>query len=134
MAIVTNKKAIKTPGRQEVKYYLIAKVVGRKTEKDLAERICRNTTLSMREAMMALAELRRGVEDFILDSYSVEISDWISFRPTIQSKGAETMAECDHSLVKSVHCRCNFSKEFRQTLQRATFVDAGALHTNDPGD
>lgn len=135
MAIVYNKIPRKNPKDKSVKYYPTVKLVGRKTEKDLMERICRNTTLNEREAMMALAEVRQGILDFILDGYSVEFSDWASFRTTITAKGAETKDKCDATLVRKVNVRCTLKKEFQDEVQRkARFVYAGDLHTTDPSD
>ena len=135
MAIVYNKIPRKSPRDKSVKYYPSVKVVGRKTEKDLMERICRNTTLNEREAMMALAEVRQGIMDFLLDGYSVEFSDWASFRQTVTAKGAETMDKCDATLVRKVNVRCVLKKEFQDEVQRkARFVYAGDLHTTDPSD
>ena len=135
MAIVFNKIARKNPRDKSVKYYPSVKVVGRKTEKDLMERICRNTTLNEREAMMALAEVRQGIMDFLLDGYSVEFSDWASFRQTVTAKGADTMDKCDATLVKKVNVRCVLKKEFSDEMQRkARFVYAGDLHTTDQNE
>ncbi|MDY6298289.1 MAG: hypothetical protein SPL50_08440 [Alloprevotella sp.] len=118
MAIVFNKIARKNPRDKSVKYYPSVKVVGRKTEKDLMERICRNTTLNEREAMMALAEVRQGIMDFLLDGYSVEFSDWASFRQTVTAKGAETVDKCDATLVRKVNVRCTLKKEFQEEVPR----------------
>lgn len=135
MAIVYNKIPRKSPRDKSVKYYPSVKVVGRKTERDLMERICRNTTLNEREAMMALAEVRQGIMDFLLDGYSVEFSDWASFRQTITAKGAETMDKCDATLVRKVNVRCTLKKEFQDEVQRkARFVYAGDLHTTDQNE
>lgn len=135
MAIVFNKIARKNPRDKSVKYYPSVKVVGRKTEKDLMERICRNTTLNEREAMMALAEVRQGIMDFLLDGYSVEFSDWASFRQTVTAKGADTFDKCDATLVKKVNVRCVLKKEFQEEVQRkARFVYAGDLHTTDQNE
>lgn len=135
MAIVFNKIARKNPRDKSVKYYPSVKVVGRKTEKDLVERICRNTTLNEREAMMALAEVRQGIMDFLLDGYSVEFSDWASFRQTVTANGADTMDKCDATLVKKVNVRCVLKKEFSEEMQRkARFVYAGDLHTTDKNE
>lgn len=132
MSIVFNKMPKKNPVSKEVKFYPTAKLVGRKTEADLVERLTRNTTLNKGEARMVLDELRQAVLDFLMDSYSVEFSDWASFRPTITAEGADTKQACNANLVKKVMCRVSVDAEFTAALQKATFVEAGTLHTTDP--
>ena len=134
MAIVYNKIARKDPHSKEVKYYPTIKLMGKKKEKDLVERLTRNTTLSRNEAWMVLGELRQAVLDFLMDSYSVEFSDWASFRPTITAAGADTKETCNANFIKKVMCRVTVDKDFDYELQKSTFVDAGDLHTTDPED
>lgn len=131
MSMVFNKISKKNPQTKEVKFYPMIKLIGRKTEKDLAERLARNTTLSPGEARLAVEEMRQAVLDFLLDGYSVEISDWASFRPTFTAEGADTLEACTAALVKKVYCRVQVSKEFSDALQKAKFVPAGDLHTTD---
>ena len=132
MSIVFNRIARKNPQTKAVAFYPTPKLIGRKTEKDLAERICRNTTLNEREARMALAEVRQGILDFLLDGYSVEFSDWASFRPTFNAKGSELEKDCTPALIQRVNVRCTLRQEFVQEVQRkARFVYAGDLHTTD---
>ena len=131
MAIVLNRILRKILGSKISKFYPTVKIIGHKSEEDLVERMCRDTTLNEREARMALSQVRIALLDFLMDGYSVEFTDWASFRPTVTSNGADTEKECTANLVKRVHCRCTFSKKFMQRLQESKFVFAGDLHTTD---
>ena len=132
MAILLNKIWRRLIGKKDTLVYPNVKIIGHKKEKDLVERMCRDTTLNENEARMALSQVKQALLDFLMDGYSVEFTDWASFRPTVSAEGSPTEKECTAAKVKRVNCRCTFSSEFMARLQKSTFVFAGDLHTTDP--
>lgn len=105
------------------KWYIVPNRVERKSEKEIAEALSKNTTLSRGEASLVLDELQSVILQFLLDGYSVEMGDWGSFRTTLNSEGAESEDACTPANVTSVNIRFVPGKEMKEALSKATFVE-----------
>jgi len=104
------------------KWYVVQKRVERKSEKEIAEALTKNTTLNRGEAGMVIDELQSVILQALLDGYSVQMGDWGSFQLTVSSEGADTEYACTAELVKSVNIRFRPGKEMKEAIAKATFV------------
>ena len=105
----------------ESQWYISPHRVGRKSEKEIAEALTKNTTLSKGEAMLVLYELQSVVIDSLLDGYTVQIGDWGSFQLTVSCKGSPSKTECTTDKIKSVNIRFRPGKEMKKALTKASF-------------
>lgn len=104
------------------KWYLVPNRVEQKTEKEIAEALTRNTTLSRGEAAMVLNELQLVILNALLDGYSVQMGDWGSFQLTVNCTGADTEAACTVDKITSVNIRFRPGNQMKEALAKATFV------------
>lgn len=132
MAILFNKVPRKVPKTQVAKFYVVPKMVKLANLRDIAKRVAKNTTMSPQEVELVLNSFVEELQTMLLDSYSVRLGDWASFRVTVNSAGSDTKKDCTPSLIKRVNVRCMFSDEFKERMQHAEWVDAGKVHTTDP--
>ncbi len=95
---------------------------GTKTEKEIAEALSKNTTLSRGEAVLVLDELQAVIQNALLDGYSVQMGDWGSFHLTFNCTGTDTEAECTADKITSVNIRFRPGKQMKEALAKATFV------------
>ncbi len=132
MAILFNKVPRKAPKSQVAKFYVVPKMVKLANLRDISKRVAKNTTMSPQEVEMVLNSFVEELQTMLLDSYSVRLGDWASFRVTVNSAGSDTKKDCTPLLIKRVNVRCMFSDEFKERMQHAEWVDAGKVHTTDP--
>ena len=124
MAIFYNKQPRKDPFHDgQVKYYPIAKMTSLADEREVAEYMCRDTTLNPGEARLAIALLRKAVLELLREGRSVRLGDWASFYTTLTSDGADTPEECTWRNVKSIRPHCHFTRAFTQELQQTELRD-----------
>lgn len=105
-----------------VKWYIVPNRVKQKSEKEIAELLTRNTTLSRGEALMVLDELQSVILQSLLDGYSVQMGDWGSFQLTLSSEGADNEDACTTDTIRSVNIRFRPGKKMHNALAKATFV------------
>ncbi|MBR4552585.1 MAG: HU family DNA-binding protein [Bacteroidaceae bacterium] len=122
----------KAPKSQVAKFYVVPKMVKLADLRDISKRVAKNTTMSPQEVEMVLNSFVEELQTMLLDSYSVRLGDWASFRVTVNSAGSDTKKDCTPLLIKRVNVRCMFSDEFKERMQHAEWVDAGKVHTTDP--
>ena len=104
------------------KWYLVPNRVEQKTEKEIAEALSKNTTLSRGEAVLVLDELQAVIQNSLLDGYSVQMGDWGSFQLTFNCTGTDTEAECTADKITSVNIRFRPGKQMKEALAKATFL------------
>ncbi|MFV0268269.1 MAG: HU family DNA-binding protein [Draconibacterium sp.] len=104
------------------KWYLVPNRVEQKTEKEIAEALSKNTTLSRGEASLVVDELQAVILNALLDGYSVQMGDWGSFQLTFNCTGTDTEAECTADKITSVNIRFRPGKQMKEALAKASFV------------
>ncbi|WP_319592498.1 HU family DNA-binding protein [uncultured Draconibacterium sp.] len=104
------------------KWYLVPNRVEQKTEKEIAEALSKNTTLSRGEAALVIDELQAVIQNALLDGYSVQMGDWGSFQLTFNCTGTDTEAECTADKITSVNIRFRPGKQMKEAMSKATFV------------
>ncbi len=105
------------------KWYIVTNRVKQKGEKEIAEALTKNTTLSRGEASLVIDELKAVIIQSLLDGYTVQIGDWGSFQLTVNSEGADSEAACNANNITSVNIRFRPGKVMRDALSQATFVE-----------
>jgi predicted histone-like DNA-binding protein len=121
MAIFYNKVERPRPGDLKTKkWYAGLKMVGQAGEKEVARQIADETTLNPKEAEMALDQFRKILIRMLLDSKSVQLGDWGSFRLTCNSTGHDTREGVGAHSVKKFNIRFTPGKELRNALAGAT--------------
>jgi len=104
------------------KWYITPQRVGQKSEKEIAEALSKNTTLSRGEASLVLDELQTVIISSLLDGYTVQMGDWGSFLLTVSSEGVDTEAECTADKIKAVNIRFRPGKEMKEAVAKASFT------------
>lgn len=127
MAIFFNRQPRKDPFRGgRFRYYPIAKTTSQADEMEVAELMCRNTTLNPHEALLAIGLLRDTVLELLKEGRSVRLGNWASFHTTLTSTGADTKEECTWRSVKKIRAHCRFSRQFNQELQQTELMSVEA--------
>ena len=130
MAIIFNKVARHNPSNPgEVKYYAATKTIKLVDEREVAKMIADETTLNPKEAEMTLEQLKKVVLRLLKDSYSVRLGDWISFHVGLSSTGVDKIEDVSAKQIKGVHLNTRLSKEFKEELNRATFMSEEVLRS-----
>lgn len=104
------------------KWYLVPNRVEQKTEKEIAEALSKNTTLSRGEASLVLDELQLVILNALLDGYSVQMGDWGSFQLTVNCTGVDTEVDCTADKITSVNIRFRPGNQMKEALAKDTFV------------
>ena len=104
------------------KWYIVPQRIGQKSEKEIAEALTRNTTLSRGEASLVLDELQAVIINSLLDGYTVQMGDWGSFQLTVSSDGVDTEADCTADKIKAVNIRFRPGKGMKEAVAKASFT------------
>ena len=104
------------------KWYIVPQRIGQKSEKEIAEALTRNTTLSRGEASLVLDELQAVIITSLLDGYTVQMGDWGSFQLTVSSDGVDTEADCTADKIKAVNIRFRPGKGMKEAVAKASFT------------
>jgi predicted histone-like DNA-binding protein len=97
------------------------------SEKEVAKLVADETTINRKEVEMALDQFPKVLLRLLLDSHSVQLCDWGSFRLTCSGKGAETAAELTAKNIEDVHIRFTPGVEIRDVLAKVTFLPAESI-------
>lgn len=127
MPIVLKKVQRTNPIKKDVKWYAVQKTLKQLTENEVAKRIADETTLNPSEALMAIRQLRKVVQQALLDGQSVRLGDWGSFYAAITSVGAETEKSLTAKSVKQVKINFKPGSELKAAMQTASYVWAEDL-------
>ena len=119
------KKGNPSNPKEEKKWYVSLKSIGRMGEKEVAQEISDETTLNPKEAEMAIYQFLKVLKKAILDGKTVQFGELGTFQATVSSKGVEKEAEVSPSLIKKVNIRFTPSATLRKNLQEAKFTPYG---------
>ena len=124
MSLFYNKiqRANPSKPKEEKKWYLILKSIGRMTEKQVAKEIADETTLNPKEAEMAIYQFQKVLTKALLDGKTVQLGELGSFQVTVKSKGVNKESEVNASLVEKVNLRFTPSATLKENLQKAHFT------------
>ena len=89
MPIVLSKMQRINPNKKDEpkKWYAVQHALKQLDENQVANRIADETTLNPAEALMAIRQLRKVVQQALLDGMSVKLGDWGSFYAAVSSNG-----------------------------------------------
>ncbi len=104
------------------KWYISPNRIGQKSEKEIAEALAKNTTLSRGEASLVIDELQAVILSTLLDGYTVQMGDWGTFQLTVSSEGTDTEAKSSPDKIKGVNIRFRPGRDMKDAIARATFA------------
>ncbi len=106
------------------KFYPSIESSGRKTLRQMAERISQISTISSADTMAVLEALLTTIPQELAAGNIVEMGDFGNFWLRGDSEGAETAADVRASSIKGVLPRFNAGKEFKKVLNAIEFEKA----------
>ena len=129
MAVLFNKVERGNPQDSSVpkKWYPSLKSIDLVPEKEVAKLVADETTLNRKEVEMALDQFQKILLRLLLDSHSVKLGDWGSFRLTCTGEGVSAAAEVTAKNIKGVKIRFTPGAEMRDALAKASFIPAETL-------
>lgn len=123
MAVRYNVVPKKNPQNREAapRYYPVLKSTGRTTQRDLANKGEKISTLSAADLAAAMEVLLALIPQELLAGNIVELRDFGTFRLSISAEGSDNAAEATGSKIKNINVRFTPSKEFKQAVSAAQF-------------
>jgi len=106
------------------KFYPSIESSGRKTLRQMAERISQISTVSTADTMAVLEALLTTIPDELAAGNIVELGDFGNFWLRSDSEGADTADAVRASQINSVLPRFNPGKEFKKVLDTIEFEKA----------
>jgi predicted histone-like DNA-binding protein len=106
------------------KFYPSIESSGRKTLRQMAERISQISTVSSADTMAVLEALLTTIPQELASGNIVELGDFGNFWLRGDSEGSETAADVRASSIKGVLPRFNAGKEFKKVLDAIEFEKA----------
>jgi len=106
------------------KFYPSIESSGRKTLRQMAERIAQISTVSSADTMAVLEALLTTIPQELAAGNIVELGDFGNFWLRGDSEGTETAADVRASSIKGVLPRFNAGKEFKKVLDVIEFEKA----------
>lgn len=106
------------------KFYPSIESSGRKTLRQMAERISQISTVSTADTMAVLEGLLTTIPDELAAGNIVELGDFGNFWLRSDSEGADTADAVRASQINSVLPRFNPGKEFKKVLDAIEFEKA----------
>ena len=90
----------------------------KKTEKEIAEALSKNSILSRGEETLVWDELQSVIQNALLEGYSVRMGDWGSFQLTLNCTDTDTEAECTADKITPVNIRFRSGKQMKEALSK----------------
>lgn len=106
------------------KFYPSIESSGRKTLRQMAERISQISTVSSADTMAVLEALLTVIPQELVAGNIVELGDFGNFWLRGDSEGSATAADVRASSIKGVLPRFNAGKEFKKVLDTIEFEKA----------
>jgi predicted histone-like DNA-binding protein len=129
MPVFFNKVERPLPGQpaSPKKWYAVVKTIGQVGEKEVSRRIADETTLNAKEAEMALSQFQKVLLNSLLNSRSVQLGDWGSFRLTGQSTAHDTREDVTGKSIEKLNIRFTPGKELKEAITKAIFTPTESL-------
>ncbi|MGM9688152.1 MAG: HU family DNA-binding protein [Alloprevotella sp.] len=112
-------RSIKSPRTGESKYFPQIAPAPPVMRKELIQEIEQKTTLTSTDVKACLDALEHAISNHLVQGQAVRLGDLGSFRPTLASKGVDSIDKCDSSLIKRVRCRFTMSATMTMHLKAA---------------
>jgi predicted histone-like DNA-binding protein len=124
MPIVLSKMQRINPNKKDEpkKWYAVQHALKQLDENQVANRIADETTLNPAEALMAIRQLRKVVQQALLDGMSVKLGDWGSFYAAVSSNGFASEKELTAQAIRNVKINFKPGNELKASMQKAEFV------------
>ncbi|MCA9961684.1 MAG: HU family DNA-binding protein [Chloroflexota bacterium] len=103
------------------RYYPVVRSSGRTTQRNLAQKGARMSTLSAADLAAGLEVLLELIPEELMEGNIVDLGDFGSFRLSANTTGSDTLEEVKSYNIKSVNVRFTPGKAFKDAMNRATF-------------
>ena len=103
------------------RYYPVVRSSGRTTQRNLAQKGARMSTLSAADLAAGLEVLLELIPEEVMEGNIVDVGDFSSFRLSANTTGSDTLEEVKSYNIKSVNVRFTPGKAFKDAMNRATF-------------
>ncbi|MCA9976257.1 MAG: HU family DNA-binding protein [Anaerolineales bacterium] len=103
------------------RYYPVVRSSGRTTQRNLAQKGARMSTLSAADLAAGLEVLLELIPEELMKGNIVDLGDFGSFRLSANTTGSDTLEEVKSYNIKSVNVRFTPGKAFKDAMNRATF-------------
>lgn len=105
----------------EPRYYPVLKSTGRTTQRDLANKGEKISTLSAADLAAAMEVLLALIPQELLAGNIVELRDFGTFRLSVTAEGSDRADEVSGNKIKNINVRFTPSKEFKHAISAASF-------------
>ena len=124
MPIILKKVQRVNPSKKDEpkKWYAVQQTLKQLDESEVANRIADETTLNPAEALMAIRQLRKVVQQALTEGQSVKLGNWGSFYAAVSSTGYSTQKELTAQAIRNVKINFKPGDELKAAMQRASFV------------
>ncbi len=123
MTVKYNVMPRKNPREPEAapRYYPVVRSSGRTTQRDLARKGTKMSTMSAADLAAGLEVLLDLIPEELMEGKIVDLGDFGSFRLSVKAEGSDTAEEVTANNIKSLNVRFTPGKEFKDAMNRATF-------------
>ena len=124
MPIILKKMQRYNPQKKDEpkKWYAVQQTLKQLDESEVANRIADETTLNPAEALMAIRQLRKVVQQALTEGQSVKLGNWGSFYAAVSSTGYPTQKELTAQAIRNVKINFKPGDELKAAMQKASFV------------
>lgn len=124
MPIILKKMQRYNPQKKDEpkKWYAVQQTLKQLDESEVANRIADETTLNPAEALMAIRQLRKVVQQALTEGQSVKLGNWGSFYASVSSTGYPTQKELTAGAIRNVRINFKPGDELKAAMQKASFV------------
>ena len=104
------------------KHYAVTQSSGEVTLRQLADQIAEISTVSSIDTLAVLESLLQVIPRHLLDGKIIRLGDFVSFRVSISSSGADTPESFSKSMIKNVKLLFRPGKQISNELKKAEFA------------
>ncbi|MBI9034614.1 MAG: HU family DNA-binding protein [Bacteroidales bacterium] len=103
------------------KHYAIAKSVGKRDLRNIAEKIARRTTLERVDVIATLEAMLDVIPEELTDGYIVEMGEFGGFYTSVHSNPADTKEEFHAGLIKKAKVSFRPGRLFKNVMKNVQF-------------
>jgi predicted histone-like DNA-binding protein len=103
------------------RYFPVVKSSGRTTQRGLARKGAKMSTMSAADLAAAMEILLDLIPEELMAGNIVDLGDFGSFRLSVKAEGSDTEEEVTAVNIKSLNVRFTPGKEFKDAMNRAKF-------------
>lgn len=107
--------------RSQRKWYVRPVKAGTVDNRQISNDIVAKSTLTKVAVMYVIENMANEIPRYLMEGYSVSLSDLGTLRLSLSSEGADTPEKCSPESIKNVRVIFTPSPEFKRTLQNVQY-------------